>query len=484
MSAKERKVAWANDPRALILFRTDCFALLSQLVILASLTGANEVKKKSPQASEGLKVTTSGPLKVTTSEAQKVTTLTRGEVRKDGEGVGVEVLSRVLLAELKELLIKKNSVNWCSSVRLNGLLLLIASAEERLKGGCFTFSRDRERSLCSPLSGKLAGPSPRWPVAVLERVGVFRQTRAAATFPRMTAREFAFGPMFAKRHPRRVRLSLGEKGRHAWEKRGERLSHAFERRHRIIETVRTAAGHLRFSEEGMKKIIELRHTDPNKEASTQRCYDALRDGPFETTLDRQGTLHSPVSGCPRLVRPFLLLDGFETCEMDISGAHLVVLVRIYEADFLRRLGLEFSDSEVEAERKNLIEQIQSGDVYGGDGPERKRRKRELLTALNIKPKIQRVMKIARKLLSSRPILALTMNAVKRKDHCCLSWWLQRWVSEIVNPAVLRLAERDIPGVPIVDSILCRKRDSEAVRQELLDGILRATGIVATVGGSR
>ena len=92
--------------------------------------------------------------------------------------------------------------------------------------------------------------------------------------------------------------------------------------------------------------------------------------------------------------------------------------------------------------------------------ERKRRKKTLLTSLNIATKVQMAMPVTQKLIAGRPILVAAMRAVKKHDHRGLSQWLQRWTSDIVNPAVLSLHERGI----LSSAVLWFERDWDAPGQ--------------------
>jgi len=94
------------------------------------------------------------------------------------------------------------------------------------------------------------------------------------------------------------------------------------------------------------------------------------------------------------------------------------------------------------------------------------------------------MKAAQRLSADRPIFRAVMWAVKRKDHQSLSHWLQRWLSDIVNAAVVSLDADGIPSIPIVDCLMVRKRDEARAREELTFRIYAATGVSAKVGGIR
>lgn len=61
---------------------------------------------------------------------------------------------------------------------------------------------------------------------------------------------------------------------------------------------------------------------------------------------------------------------------------------------------------------------------------------------------------------------------------------KRCVSDIVNPSVLALRDRDIPSNLIVDCLVVRKRVEAHAKLELSLRINEATSVCATVGGIR
>jgi hypothetical protein len=202
-------------------------------------------------------------------------------------------------------------------------------------------------------------------------------------------------------------------------------------------------------------------------------------------VDAMGTVHTPVSGCPKVIRRHVLIDGEAVAEADISGAHLVVLTKVYEPAFLKSYRVPHTATDAEEEKKSLVAMIESGDVYGGGADdERKKWKKELLTSLNMNVTVQMAMEITQRLTAGRPILTATLGAVKAGDHRALSWWMQRWTSDIVNGAVVALDAEGIPSIPIVDCLMVRRQDEERARQELSSRIFEATGVRATVGGIR
>jgi len=382
------------------------------------------------------------------------------------------------IEELPKLVKKAGWPCWSSRTKLNGLLMMVADAADRAEKGVFDFSCDRARTFSSSLHPDTAAAhrAPGEALGVLEALGVFELVKPGQRYPVRRAAEYCFAERFAKRGAFNIELKVTGKQLAKWHGRHDRIGKVFERKNPIIGIVRDNAAHVEFSAQAMELLLQLPLISPKRAASAQRCYDWLEAPVGRVTLDSSGTVNSPISGCPRLIRPHLLLDNEDVVEMDVSGAHFVLLLRIYEEDVLNRYGIEHTEEAAAAERQSLIAQIESGDVFGGSTPEeRKKNKRTLHTSLNMALKAQMAMPITQGLIAGRPILANTMKAMKKTDHRGLGEWLRRWTSEIVNPALMSLHERGIRSIPIVDGLMVRKRDAEAAGEELTSRLLAATG---------
>ena len=272
--------------------------------------------------------------------------------------------------------------------------------------------------------------------------------------------------------------------RRKWNCLDKRVTQARERKNPIIAVVRSTASRLRFHESGMKIIIRISSSTPDEFSPAEHCFRALEGGEFKIKMDRMGTVHSPVSRCPKSVRPYLMIDNEETTEADISEAHVVMLIKLYEKHFLKDLGMSLDPVKVKEERTCFKAMVESGAVYGAEGSYREKNKVALLTSLNIDVKNQMGMDVTKRLLTHHPLLRDIFWRLKNKDHRVLSRWLQRWTSDIVNPSVLLLHKNGIPSIPIVDCLLVRKRDKEAAVEELSKRIFESTGVCAKVGGIR
>jgi hypothetical protein len=399
------------------------------------------------------------------------------------KGIAVAVVVR--REELEALLLKAGWWEWLSPVRVCGLLLMVADAVDRLESGRFDFSRDRARCLCSPLPKTVRVGVPREGLAILTGLGIFAPVSAATSYPRACPAVFCLGKLYASRSRFQVVLPLTPARADKWHRRDERVREAYERGRPVIGAVRRAASRATLSDEGVREILRLRTTAPDSFDAAYRCSKWMDEHTHRMAVDAMGTVHTPVSGCPKVIRRHVLIDGEAVAEADISGAHLVVLTKVYEPAFLKSYRVPHTATDAEEEKKSLVAMIESGDVYGGGADdERKKWKKELLTSLNMNVTVQMAMEITQRLTAGRPILTATLGAVKAGDHRALSWWMQRWTSDIVNGAVVALDAEGIPSIPIVDCLMVRRQDEERARQELSSRIFEATGVRATVGGIR
>jgi hypothetical protein len=398
----------------------------------------------------------------------------------------LEVLGVVSQKELETKLNNAGWQCWSTPIRLKALLLLIADASDRAKHGVFPFSNDRSRLLCSSLPPQTAAAhnAPREGLLVLTALGVFELVQAGRRLPVARAAEYRIGRDYAKRG-RLIQLSVTPGQAERWHNRDERILNDYEQKNPIIAAVRDTAARMEFSAQGMEALLRLPSTAPNLVGAAERCYRWLQQPSERLRLDGAGTLHSPISQCPKVIRPLLLLDRQDVGEIDISGAHIAMLTKLYGEEFLGRLHIDHTPEDAQRERQELIAHIESGDVYGGSTPaERKKNKLTLLTSLNMALKAQMAMAVTHELLAGRPILKAVICAVKEKDYRALSGYLQRWTSDIVNPSVLALHARGIPSVPIVDSLMVRRQDEAAAREELSSRLFASTGVRANVGGIR
>ena len=403
---------------------------------------------------------------------------------QQGSGKGLlAVKGRFNPSELLKLVTASGWPCWASNVKLNALLMLVADAANRIKRGAFPFSRDRARIICPSVRAKDASAcgAPAEGLAALVALGVFNPPKPGRRYPFARAAEYRFGERYAKRRSFDVRLNVTPKQAARWHGRRERIRESFEQKNPIIPIVRNAAARVEFSAQAMEILVRLPTIAPKKTASAQRCYRWLQAPAGEMKLDASGTLSTPISGCPKIIRPYLLLDRQDVVEMDISCAHIALLTRIYEPEFLAIYRIPHTPEEAQEERRSLMAMVEAGNVYGDEAAEDyDHRKEQAHMGLNMVTPAQMALTATEPLFAGRRILNEAMWKVKKNDHRNLGHWLRRWTSDIVNPAVLSLHARNIPSIPIVDGLMIRKQDAEAARNELASRLFASTGVRANV----
>jgi hypothetical protein len=356
--------------------------------------------------------------KSTTYTPQKSTTYTADNRPANHRGVrkeGLAVNGLVSAVELEKLLSRKGWACWSTSVRVNALVLLVADAADRVEEGVFDFSRDRARLLCSWLPAKIASAhgAPSDGLAVLEALDVFKLKQAGRRYPFARAAEYCFGDRFASRSRFRVRLNVTPAQATRWHDRSNRIRDRFEQSNPIVAVVRETAGRMELSAQGYEELLRLRTTAPNHFPCAESCRKWLEAPHGEITRDNTHTIHSPISRCSKLIRPYLLMDQQDVVEIDISNAHPVMLTKIYEPEFLSIYRIPHTPEEAEQERLSLVAQIEAGDVYGGGTKEeREERKRRTLAGLNRRAVVQIAMSAAEPLLAGRRILTEAIAGIR------------------------------------------------------------------------
>ena len=395
----------------------------------------------------------------------------------------LEVSVVVGVDELRKLVCSVGWECWSSNLKLNGLMLLVADAADRRRKGVFPFASDRARLLCPSLPPKTAADhaAPREGLAVLTAVGVFELVQAGRHYPAARAAEYRFCDRYTAKRPFSVWLEMTSAQAQRWHDRHNRARDCFEQKNPIIAAVRETASRIEFSAQGMELLMQLPTVAPKKVASAERCYRWLQAPVNGMKLDAAHTLSSPISGCPRLVRQHLLIDREEVVEMDISGAHIAMLTKVFDPAFLSLYRIAHTPEESEAERRSLTALIEAGSVYGDEcAPDYKKSKKRSISALNMVPAAQMAIAATEPLLADHRILREVMWTVKKRNHRVVGQWLQRWTSEVMNPSVLALYARSIPSIPIVDGLMIRQRDAEAARDELASRLFASTGVRAEV----
>ena len=202
------------------------------------------------------------------------------------------------------------------------------------------------------------------------------------------------------------------------------------------------------------------------------------------TVSPTGQITTSISGCPRELKKFLLIDGEPVVSCDISHAHHCFLPRLLadRIQYLRKQhASEVEVSEIEAERISLIYFLSDGDYYAKwcRDPKSKTQRKEKKTLLNMLlnwPNLKcEGNKLYRYMRRRFPITFGICEVIKAKDHRNMSKSLQHYTAEAINGALLKAQALGIPAIPDVDAIICPKRHRETVCRLIGEEVYNISG---------
>lgn len=188
-----------------------------------------------------------------------------------------------------------------------------------------------------------------------------------------------------------------------------------------------------------------------------------------------GRLHHNVSGLPRELRGYLLLDGEPCAETDIACCQPLLMHRLYPAGSTEAArfaelvsGGKFYEALAEA----------SGEKWG-DRQELKRRIYAQVLYDRVRPEALLWQAFVRLF----PELAATIAALKEGGHWKLAVANQKAEADIVVRTVIPRLAKELPGVPVLtvhDSLVIPERHAEHGAQVLREEVSRAVGVTPFV----
>ena len=376
----------------------------------------------------------------------------------------------VSLEELAACLRCFGQDEWCTNVRLLGLLILIQFLRQKHTSKGVSVSADLAHRYISTIKRPKLSGTVREPLAVLCEVGILKCVSPAINGHHMKKpAAYAFEDKYCKTHltvPVNLTAKLASKLESALPRREERLN----KRYPYRKTLRSDLDRLSFAFESRRRIAELL-SDPNFGPSTQRALQAVDGGKHWVKVSVTGQVTTSISGCPRELKKRLLIDGQSVVFCDISYAHHCFLPRFLtdRIEYLkRRHGSEADVTDYEIERTSLIQCLSEGDYYGRwcrdpENKEERKQKKVLvnmfLNSRNSKCEGNRLYRYMRQCF---PITFAISEDIKRKDHRNISKQLQHWTAEAINGALLEAQTLGIPAIPDVDAIICPKQYRETV----------------------
>jgi hypothetical protein len=219
----------------------------------------------------------------------------------------VSLIGVVSVDELAECLRRARQKEWCTRVRLHGLVLLIDFVCRNHTVGGLPVSADLADGYISKLGRPKSGGTIREPLAVLCHVGILRRVRAAVNgWHLRTPALYALGREYAKRRVTLdvdLPLCLARKRQLALERSERRRNRRYPFRARLLKDL----GKLSFDPESRPRIAELLG-HPDFGLSAKRAIEAVDGAAQWVRVSPRGQITTSVSGCPKVLKTHLLIE--------------------------------------------------------------------------------------------------------------------------------------------------------------------------------
>jgi hypothetical protein len=395
--------------------------------------------------------------------------------------------------EMRRILAKNGQRKWCTRVRLCGLFLLVDFVCRKQTSKGVPISADRASGFITPLKRLNSRDTIREPLAVLCQIGILRRVQAAVNGRdvKASARYAIDDAKFARRRALEVDLPpLLAKKR---ETDTDRCEASLNRRYPFRAQLLADLGKLSFGVASRRRITELSR-DPKKGAAARRTIEAVDGGSHLLRISSREQVTTSVTGCPRELKPLLLLDGEPTSLCDVSCAHfcfLPVLLRDRIDHLEKEHGLGADVSRHFAEVRRLVHLLSTGDFYGrycvnpDDPAERKQKKQFVNVILNSPTAKCEENSLYRRMRAEFPYTIGVIEDIKRADHRNVSKPLQHLTAKAINGAFFEAQAKGIPAIPDVDAIICPTRHKEVICRLLGEKVHEIShGVCCQVTGIR
>ncbi len=397
--------------------------------------------------------------------------------------------------ELKVLLKKQGQVEWCSEVRVGGLLLVLHyilighhSKGTRISGGL-------ARDLVSALKRPKREGTIQQPLDVLEEIGLLTKLREAIFTPHVRDCALYVIPsaILANKRKEDVHLSPGQikKLENAEARDEKRLNKLWSWREPLMEVLR---GSISLSSRGTEMALDL-VCDGQKEEVIKRMNRFLkRPEELAKAWDAMsGQIYNNVCFFPKELKQELLLDDEQVALCDISHAHhdLLPILLMTRVAYLK--GKDAPPEALQAyrdEMKRLQEFLSDGDYYRKwcidelDDNERDEKKNLLTMILNWRNSEAENNGLYRRMRSKFPRTFQIVEDLKRKDHRVLGIQLRHYMAEAINPALLELQAKGIKSIPDCDAIIVPARFKEVACEAIGRAMYKLTGVCCNVDNVR
>jgi hypothetical protein len=405
-----------------------------------------------------------------------------------------EVRGLVGSDELIKLLVYHKQHEWCSLVRLGGLLLLLEFFAMRRDQKGVSCSADLAHSYVSKLGRRNSSTTIPEPLAVLCKVQLLRLTQPAVNgWHVKTSAVYAFHEDYAGRSIQVLKVALPpkliQKRQQAQERYEKRLCQRQPFRAQLQQDLRR----LGFGNEARRMIAKFSR-DPKLRSATQTVVTAIDCQQHKVKQSPRGQITTSISSCPKPLKKLLLLDGQATLSCDISHAHHCFLPRILSdriAHIRQHHGGAAKTADHETERARLVAFLSEGDYYrkwdGNQKDDSRRDKTKKLVNVILNMLNDRCAPIGlyQSMRRTFPRLFCIVEEIKRRDHRNISKQLQHHTAKAICGALLEIQGQGIPAIPDVDAIICQEQHRETVCEAIGRHVYQVSGgVCCKVDGIR
>src|ERR1017187_5091113 len=209
-------------------------------------------------------------------------------------------------AELKALLRAKKQTDWCSRVRILGLLLLIDYICRNIKNGRISISAGLAHQFISKVRKRSCITIITEPLLLLCEIGILRMVRPAVFAHIKTSAVYCFTHPYQKKG---IQLEvilppkLASKLAFAEQRCEKRLNRKFPCREKVLADL----GKISFSNSA--RPIIAKGLSSKGSGNLTRLVSAVDAQQHSFKVSERGQITTSVGSCPKELQPHLLLDG-------------------------------------------------------------------------------------------------------------------------------------------------------------------------------
>ncbi len=227
---------------------------------------------------------------------------------------------------LRQMLRRNGQDEWITTVRVEGLQLLLGNCLRRdnKKGFCISTSLAEQyiSEIKRPTSAKTI-PEPR---GLLCEIGLLVRTHPSVCswHVKQSARFRMHADFAGERHP----FPLSKRQQRKLAKSEVRRESRLNQRYPACRGILAALNKLSLASRARQKIVRLMRSP--SAAATQRVVEAIDSGEHTLCFDKVGQVTTTISSLPRELKLDLLLEGEEALFADLSHAHHCFLPRLVD----------------------------------------------------------------------------------------------------------------------------------------------------------